>query len=273
MTSDSEILESVIPPGLICAPLMTSEGSKPLCHYEDWVRELINNSPAFMAKTGGESFRAPTSESHGEADAISDSYEIDFKLILGQSRQHALRETSFQHVVLGPVTLTLASKSADNRRALRLHIALRGLSAEQLREISDMPKQTIQEDIEKRDIWAFLHTLHCPKNLLLIYPCLFFRKDEVVPPLNEIISMLTKEYCPSLSLRKAWQPEKDTFLAFFRHGKMEILESTGSELSLFDEIAVTSSKTFTNVAERYSPIDYFPLGDLLGTERIGELID
>ena len=101
----------------------------PLYNYEDWLRELINESPAFMAKTGGAILEAPDQEAHGKADAISDTYCLDFKLAAGQSLMHALRETSWQMFVEGGATWTTTSRREGSMRGVKLYVALRRQSA------------------------------------------------------------------------------------------------------------------------------------------------
>jgi len=85
--------EKILPPALLVEGVITDRWGVSLYgNYEEWARELISNSLAFMAKTDGERFRAPEEgESFGQPDAITDKYCIDFKLVLGQS---ALNEIS-----------------------------------------------------------------------------------------------------------------------------------------------------------------------------------
>lgn len=106
----SGLMESLLPPGMFVKDLIIDELDKPLYNYEDWLRELLNASEAFMRKTSGEELKKPADESHGEADAISSNYSIDFKLVAGQSMPRALREMSLQKIVARGLTLTHTSR-------------------------------------------------------------------------------------------------------------------------------------------------------------------
>lgn len=84
----------MLPTGFIVKDVIGDYEHNSLFNYEDWLRELINESSAFMAKTGGARLEAPDQEAHGEADAISASYCLDFKLAAGQCMMRALRDLS-----------------------------------------------------------------------------------------------------------------------------------------------------------------------------------
>ena len=66
-------------------------------NYEVYLHELINNSQWFSNKYPG-GFVAPTSEAHGECDAINEAYQLDFKLFVGKTTLQSLSEFSDQIV-------------------------------------------------------------------------------------------------------------------------------------------------------------------------------
>ena len=66
---------------------------------EDYLREMLNESSFFMDKTGGEKFHKPPEEAHGENDAVTENYEIDFKIVFSNSLQYARQNTSEQIMV------------------------------------------------------------------------------------------------------------------------------------------------------------------------------
>lgn len=55
------------------------------CNYEIYLRELINNSTYFRDK-GKSAYSEPPSEEAGQCDAISEEYELDFKLLYSQTK-------------------------------------------------------------------------------------------------------------------------------------------------------------------------------------------
>lgn len=72
---------AMITPELFVKDLIQDYSGRPLYTYEEWTRELINHSNAFKELTRGAEFHAPVSEANGECDAVSDAYQLDFKLI------------------------------------------------------------------------------------------------------------------------------------------------------------------------------------------------
>lgn len=114
----------LLPAGLVMKDVVTGQGGNPMHDYEGWLRELINCSEAFLRKTGGEPFHAPVEEAHGEADAITERYSIDFKLVAGRSMLRALRETSPQKVVVGGSTFTSKGRKICGLAGIKLHACL-----------------------------------------------------------------------------------------------------------------------------------------------------
>lgn len=114
---------SLLPPGMFVKDHITDERNNPLYNYEDWSRELLNASEAFMRKTSGVTLKEPRDESHGEADAISSTYTIDFKLVAGQSMLRALREMSPQKTVMRVDSYAYKSRVGVYERASAARVA------------------------------------------------------------------------------------------------------------------------------------------------------
>ena len=51
--------ERALPAGLVIEGLIARSDGERLFGYEGWLRELVNESQAFMSKTGGRRFAAP----------------------------------------------------------------------------------------------------------------------------------------------------------------------------------------------------------------------
>lgn len=249
-----KLKSAVIPNTLICKDLATNSKGNALSNYEDWARELINNSSKFMEKTHGESFKAPNSEAHGECDAVSSTYQIDFKLILGQSRQRAIRETSIQCVIENTSTYYFPGRAQNPYTFAKLRNVLRGRSKESLQNLLDEDKVTAEATMGKQDIRSFLKSIKHNKHLLLIMPEVFFTSDGKPFPQEIINECLSRDFGNSLALRRDWYPSQDTYLAYFYEGRMVILQYSQMGLEPFDSVPITKSPTFITASEH---CDYF----------------
>ena len=263
----SGLMESLLPPGMFVKDLITDERNNPLYNYEDWLRELLSASEAFVRKTSGEELKKPTEESHGEADAISSNYSIDFKLVAGQSMLRALREMSQQMTVMGGLTLTHTSRGSGSMEGLRLHVALRRYSEDELRRIWNAnPKHGLRNDVE-REIAGYLKLLKKEKNLLLLYPAVLYDGSDAPAAQAAADDAVYSDYGAALRLRNDYLPDYENYLAYFRDGCLVILEVTSAGSKLFDSVPVSKSATFMDAVRQYDLVDYPCMDELLGRER------
>ena len=102
--------------------------------YEDYLRELLNQSKYFMMLTEGEKLERPVVENNGESDAVSDKYSIDFKLILGYSAQLAIAKTYYQISTTREKSIFLYHKpmGEGEYRAVCLHSLLRSYNIQHI---------------------------------------------------------------------------------------------------------------------------------------------
>ena len=73
--------------GLLPAPMIITnyvEGDEN-CNYEKYLLEIVNASEMFRLLSGGKEYTAPDNEAHGENDANSEEYSLDFKLVESSS--------------------------------------------------------------------------------------------------------------------------------------------------------------------------------------------
>ena len=82
---DPRIKFKLLPPATIIKNFVDGE---PDCNYENYLLELLNKSSHFKDK-GQSPFSKPLNENNGQCDAISKSYEIDFKLLSSSTRLQA----------------------------------------------------------------------------------------------------------------------------------------------------------------------------------------
>ena len=77
MEINQTLLYKQLPAHMIVTNFIAGEDD---CNYEIYIREFINESSYFLALSNGQRY---------EADAISDRYKLDFKLMLATSRMEA----------------------------------------------------------------------------------------------------------------------------------------------------------------------------------------
>lgn len=114
---DKSIQIETLPTELIISNFV--EGDKD-CNYEEYLLEFFNKSSFFLQKSNCKGYHAPSSESHGECDCISDSYSLDFKLAESETLFKAKRELSFGKEVWlpGVVATTVPKKEIVCNRSL-----------------------------------------------------------------------------------------------------------------------------------------------------------
>ena len=247
---------ATITPDLFVKDLMQDYSGHPLYTYEEWARELINHSNAFMELTRGAEFHAPASEANGECDAVSDAYQLDFKLIFGKTMIRAVSLTSSRRVSDRGITFELPGKScAKEQRGLRLHAILRDYSLGKLDELlkTESDKQLSEED---REVRGFLRSINHSKNLLLVYPCRFEGIDRL-PELEETINAaLDHDFRNALDIRRIHHPDKDTFLSYFCDNRMVVTRASRHGLAKFDDIMVAKSRTYMDIMRMRDPGEY-----------------
>lgn len=243
---------SMICPQLFVNDLIQDRNSRPLFNYEDWARELVNESPAFMGLTGGEEFGAPVSEAHGECDAVTNAYELDFKLILGESYTRAVSLTSRGYVTFGGLTLTQSAKSRKTEQVgLHIHVALRDYSVSQLENLLASEIKDSANDDSDRDIRGLLCCMDHAKNLMLIYPYRFDCSDGSPAQEKTVNAALYYDFGNVLTLRRKRHACRDTYLAYFLDDAMVITKVDERGLVPFDEVAVSKSKTYVSILDTH----------------------
>ena len=155
---------------LFVKDLIQDYSGRPLYTYEEWTRELINHSNAFKELTRGAEFHAPVSEANGECDAVSDAYQLDFKLIFGKSMMRAVSLTSSRRVSERGITFRQPGISyAKEQRGLRLHAILRDYS---LAKLDELLKTESDKQLSEEDRALDVRRMHHPdKDTFLSYFC------------------------------------------------------------------------------------------------------
>ena len=86
-------------------------------NYEDYLVELINNSSSFLHATNSNSFVLIKDQAHGECDAKSNNYEIDFKLLVPTEFMYygnlSLPNVNYKHMDEGFIFVNDTEYSSD----------------------------------------------------------------------------------------------------------------------------------------------------------------
>lgn len=251
---------SRISPALYISKFVDHE---PLCNYETYLRELINNSEYFLNLSKGNEYEEPESESNGESDAISDYYSIDFKLVESTTMIESNRQFSYSISNLGDgVTACGSSNRTGETVCTVLHCALRELvSFDEINEIINSPDCNIKLErrnlqqidlICKGDIKKYFKILSTNKNLLLYIPCEFMIELELVDDeIRYIKEALLKDYGLSFEYRRKILSKKDTFLCCIYKNSLLVFKYENNNMIFVDMINLNKSPTYTYLKEKY----------------------
>lgn len=224
------------------------------CNYEIYLRDFINSSAYFLKKSNNEPYTAPTSEECGQCDCISSNYQLDFKLLLSETMGQGKREFSRSITkICDGVTFygepQKTSKDPDYKeiKATYFHTVFRTYNFKKICEIAETKNK---QHSKERDIYLLLKSSRKPKNILYMLPYEFYYTDNILHEngRSEIISALTSDFKNLLRYRKSKQPQYDTYIAFIYDNQFVILHSMEDKLKYIDEIELTKSKTFQELA-------------------------
>jgi hypothetical protein len=248
----------ILPAGFIHKCIIKDNQDFTDFNYENYLREFLNASAWFMKRTGGEAFRKPASESHGEYDAYTGRYSIDFKRILGESATKAVKFTSPQ-IIRSPDGTVYTIRPAYGRHydTVRMDVLLRDYTLEELEALGRQQRPGIRNQ-PNRDVWAYLHLLGRQKNLLLYYPVVFFRQSgDSAGEIQTIVDTLYEDFSSSLNYRMLAAARYETYLSVFYENRLLILQSSAGGLDCVDQIPVKKSPTFCEILDCYDQLDYF----------------
>lgn len=250
-----EIRTLFLPAAFIKDGYVRIKGKKGDDTYEDYLRELLNESEHFMMLTEGEKLERPLVEYNGENDAVSEKYSIDFKLILGHSAQLAIANTSYQISTNKDKSIYFYNSPMGKGEysAVRLHSLLRNYSKNALEEIiaGEYFQNKNIGHIEKTDIKCYLKSLMYNKNLLLFYPVIFYLVDKSKIKASGLCEFLFTHFKNSLIIRKEKYPGYDTYFATIFEKKLMLLKYENNELAFVENIDLEKSTTFARIKGYY----------------------
>ena len=226
---------------------------EPECNYERYLTELINHSGYFMRKTNGKPFKwiESQSQSHGECDAVSECYSLDYKLLATKSSLQGLRETSESITKLGKGSCAFGLGRWPVGEAfeyIRTVAAVRQYSVEDLSRIAEEPYGRIEKEVS-----IILKSLRAKKNLLLLYPyIILFSEPHTFDEGCDSITEAFNEDLNRISIyRRNEAPDYDTFLCTIYENKLLIYQEKAGNWKLEDSVELSLSKEYMDLYYTY----------------------
>jgi len=245
---DNTLREKMLDAPLIIHGFVDNE---PECNYERYLTELINHSTVLMTKSKGKVFKWENRQDHGECDAISDNYSIDYKLLATKSSLQCSRETSGSITKQGDGFYAFGCARWPEGKEftyIRLVAALRKYSEDDLRRIAINPINKIE-----REISIVLKSLRVRKNLLLFYPYTmsFSEPHSFKDACNSITEAFNEDLQGLNTYRKREVSDCDTFLSLVYDEKLLIYTASSGLWRLDDFVELSNSKIYMDLYYRY----------------------
>lgn len=219
------------------------------CNYEIYLRELINQSVWFDKHYPG-NFAGPSTESHGENDAINENYQLDFKLFAAPTALRARNLLSPQvYKITEGITLFGGSKEKNIKlNATRLFAAFRGKTLDELYQLRST--DTINYSVEN-DIVCMLKVLETQKNILLFFPYVFSFDDHIdnSEAISCIVEALNSDFENALIYRENKAQGFDTFLTCLYDSHFLLLRVIEHKLRLCDQVSEKLVPTYCRLTE------------------------
>lgn len=217
---------------------------EPKCNYERYMTELLNCSTFFMDKTMGDKFCWSQKQDHGECDATTTFYSIDYKLLATNSSLQAKRETSgsITKIREGAIAFGIGRLPVGEKFTyVRTVSVLREYSLEGLESISDDSKNIIEKNIS-----VILKNVRTKKNLLLFYPYImsFSEPHTFTNGCKSIENAFNEDLSQIRLYRERHAPNFETYICTIYEEKLLIFEDDGKQWVLKDSVDIMSSETY-----------------------------
>ncbi len=250
---ENRMIDKTLQERILDAPFIIRDyvNDEPECNYERYLTELLNHSVFFMKKTNGNPFEWEEHQDHGEPDAVSENYSIDYKLFVTKSRMHGLRVTSsrIRKTADGAIAFGLGRWPAGKPfTCFRTVAALRPCSIEDLNRIADAPDGKMEKEIS-----IILKDLRVKKNLLLFYPysMSFSEPHTFEAGCASISEAFNDDLSRIITYRKTNAPGFDTYLCAIYDKKLLIFELIGNAWNLVDFVEMEQSKIYMDLYYAY----------------------
>lgn len=237
---DQTLMYKQLPAHMIVTNFIAGEED---CDYEFYLRDFLNESSFFMSLSKGHKYQAPVTESHGEADAITDDYTIDFKLLVATSRMEANSVLSGSITKYGDGFYGFgASKVQGEKICTNLCQALRYKDVTELETIIAKSSHSLIE----KDVIDYLSVLKKKKNLLLFLPVEFSFSEEhsEKDAINSIRQAISFDLKPSIEFREKNVKGYDAYVATMYADKALFFKISINGAEYVDCVNASSSKSF-----------------------------
>ena len=245
---DKTLQEKMLDAPLIIHGFVNDE---PKCNYERYMTELLNCSTFFMNKTGGEKLCWNEKQDHGECDATTSIYSIDYKLLATNSSLQAKRETSGSITKIGDGCIAFGIgrlPAGEKFTYIRTVSALRSYSLEELEMISAGSKDNVEKNVS-----VILKNVRTKKNLLLFYPYIMsFSEPHTFRDGCKSIENAFNEDLNQIRLyRELNAPGFETYISTIYENKLLIFENDGKQWALQDSVDMMTSEIYKDLYYSY----------------------
>ena len=243
----SRLCSQLLPPYLINQGYVHGDEEK--CNYELYLVELLNCCSNFMSLFK-RPFEHQTIQSHGEPDAISGEYGLDFKLAVSTSEMQANGILKLQiWKLMGAVTIYGEPKNPKGRvLATRLYVALRSFNEDSLDQLNG---EEIKEKSDE-DVLAFREKLLTPKNLLFFFPYRMSHlenNNKLDICIQEMKSALWSDFSSAMRFRKRKVPNFYTYFCTIYNELFVLMRPDNDDFRLIDVIELNRSETYKELVK------------------------
>lgn len=219
--------------------------------YEQIARDMINCSEYFLKLSHNQLYRAPKSESNGESDCITDSYELDFKRIGSKSYFTARNTLELKEYVKASGISFIGRDNIKKSKSVVVNIENVLKDAELEFEncaIKSFKLQTeknltrLQHNMILKELNIFLNIFKHKKNIMLLSQYQFITNNSnfgcrhLACQLNET---LNKEYKNAIEFRKKYYNKYHNYIGYFFDKKFIISKFENNKLNI---ISITDAQ-------------------------------
>ena len=247
------MIDKTLQEKMLDAPLIIRDfvNDEPKCNYERYMTELLNCSTFFMNKTKGEKLCWIEKQDHGECDAVTSDYSIDYKLFSTCSSLQAKRETSGSIIKCGEgcIAFGIARLPAGEQfKYIRTVAALRKYSLKELKRISDDSKDCIEKNVS-----GILKNLRTKKNLLLFYPYImsFSEPHTFIDGCKCIEDAFNYDLNNIRIYRKSIASGFETYICTIYDNNLLIFQDIGKKWAMKDSVDMMSSEIYKDLYYSY----------------------
>lgn len=219
--------------------MLNGKNAFPNVTYEDFLIDVINFSQYFSSKHSFmEHFVLTTEQSHGEDDAYTSTYQIDFKLLVGsnvmRARNRNMPEVDYSHSSEGFVfTKTKENEEEEPDETILLDIAYL--------KLDDLRNEVYVNDTIK----SVVKNIKKPKNIFMYYPYEFVLDN--IMEYKMVISEVLGAFETLLTYRDELSLEKDTFLCLKINAYFEIYEWVDKKFVCRDKVSEYLSANYRDL--------------------------